>query len=324
MLLKGPLAFQRILRNTEFPEKLLPSAYPVDNIPDADLLAIRRQHREKQREEKLRQGKSAFLEMAQNAPGDLYDQLLRKKSLVDFSTIVPRPLDIYSQYVTHLLSGPGPIFTQKEPVGVGEMWWGETSFVLPNRLGMHGIFTDTGLLMLGDLSWDDGDLYQTAFHVYSSFYLGPDRMPSANQVRSSPGGVLLGRLFGLTGGAASFFLGGFAQGDQWSKCFLKLHQRAYAINPNNPADIIPAAPPAIAESRLFDISSSHDFAEGILPGGLAYPPVNIHLIKERILRIDLEIEIFIMLEGEAYIRFGGIGNADPAFHQWSQWTLQPF
>jgi hypothetical protein len=206
-----------------------------------------------------------------------------------------------------------------EPEGVGEMWWGETSVGLPGLIGMYEAWDKSGLRMFGQLQWDDGDLLQAGYHVYSSFYLDRVRMPASNRVRSQPGGVLAGEMFGWTGGSPFAFS---FSGDQWSKCRLRLSQRAWAVSPSSPADAIPVGSSG-NELQIIDLEGDNDYRVGSLPGGIPYAPLDLVLDRTRTLRVDLEIELFIQLEGDVGIRFGGIGHSNPALHQPSQWTLIP-
>jgi hypothetical protein len=316
-------ALARSRRNPKIPSAYFPQHAQQARGSDVD--DLRREYRKQFLGTARARDKEMFLEKARNSPDHLYDELTRAKSSVDLNAPISGAATNNAHHLEALKeivqSGPGP-GAPPQP-GQGEMWWGETHVELPSRIGMYWTWSDIGMLLFGTLHWDSGDLFQSGLHIYNSFYLSPDRMPAENRVRSSPGGVLSGQIFGYTGGAASFFLGGMFEGDLWSKCFLRLHQRAFAINVGNPVDTIPAAPPASVEFPIVNVDGSNDFAEGNLPGGLAYPSIEINLIKERVLRIDLEVDIFFQLEGESGIRFGGPGHGNPALYQGAQWKLQP-
>jgi hypothetical protein len=266
--------------------------------------------------------RAIFVEQATADPNGLFDRYRSKRRYQGFGERLAADSDLSSSSIVNVVShipDHVELHGTTEPTGVGEMWWGVSNQFTPGWLGISGIWINAGLTMVGQLNWDSGDLLQTSFRVVSSFYLGPERMPSAVRVRSAPGGVLMGGLFGYTSGTPIF---GVFDGDQWSKCDLRLAQHAWAINPSNPNDVIPAAPDGNTQTRIVNVDEAFGYQEGSLPGGLAYPPIEIVLDRTRILRIDLDLELFFQLEGEAGIRFGGIGHADPAFHQWTQWTVQ--
>jgi len=317
-----PLVMRRKLRNPS-----VPAAWCVtceDAVMNPELTDLRRQYRKPFDEARMERNKKTFVDEARSDPAALYDGMLAVTNGLDLNAIIGEISERRRRHLLTIMGGDlGGIVFNPPPAGQGEMWWGETSFHLPNRIGMNAFFNDAGLLLFGGLNWDGANLLQASLRVVSSFFMEPARMPMANRVRSNPGGVLVGHMVGSTGGGKPFFFGGFAEGDYWSKCDLRLAQRAFAMHPDNPNDIIPAAPVAVASFKVIDLDDTADFAEAPLPGGLAYPAVDLLLIKERILRIDLELDLFIQLEGDGDIRFGGIGDSNPALHQWVQWKLQP-
>lgn len=309
----APLRLAQAFRNPNVDPRWLARMSPLENR--ADEIWRQRQSARHAAGEQLR--KSAFLETARLAPEALYETFRAKSlSYIEFDSPVRDAIELEARPQFLPVSGTIPGIV--EPPGRGEMWWGETWYSLPNRIGMDAVFNDQGLVLTGALQWDDGDLYQSSLRIVSSYFLSPQRMPASNRVHSQPRGGLHGSMFGYTGGF--LFLFGVTNGDHWSKSTLRTAQRAFSVNPNNPADAVEIAPAARSESKIVDIASTHMHQEAGFPGPFAYPAMELVIDHNRVLRIDLEVDLLLQLEGEASIRFGGYNSVN-SLYTWEQWKL---
>lgn len=201
-------------------------------------------------------------------------------------------------------------FRDQRVAGEGELWWAETSFILPNKLGFTLFWDVQGLRFSGAISHHNGDLWKGSIIVSSWFGLGRDRMPGGGtRFRSSPFGWLTGEVMGSTND------GGLLAGDQWSKCWLVasqvVHQGSLAL---------PAWAPAWT---LMHIEDDYSYDTNFLPGFISFPSIDFDLNRQLDVAVYTGLSFDFQLEGDADFRFGGIGHMNPSLFQGSQWRLQP-
>ncbi len=205
---------------------------------------------------------------------------------------------------------PNYVFVRpKPPVDVGVMWWGETDWWTPaDRIGLYAYFDDAagGVRFVGQIDYDDGDLWKGSVGARAIFGLGTNRMPPAGRYVSRPTSDLFGEVLGFTG-LTTF-------GDNWSKCWMHTDQTL-----RNASGAIVAN--AHAAQTLIFYEDDGSWGVTPLPGSLFFPEVAFDLDPTQPLTATLELKFDLQLEGVSLFRFGNFGGFVAALFRTPQWTL---
>jgi hypothetical protein len=81
---------------------------------------------------------------------------------------------------TKLFDYPLPPITPRAVTNAGELWWAQTEWRIPqDRVGLYAYFDDSagGVKFIGQLDYDDGDLWSSSVTATGTFALGTDRRP---------------------------------------------------------------------------------------------------------------------------------------------------
>jgi hypothetical protein len=210
---------------------------------------------------------------------------------------------------------PAPTFHPHPPpvADVGVLWWGETAWWTPvDRIGLYAYFDDAagGVSFVGQLDYNDGDLWKGSAGATAVFGLGTDRMPPAGRYVSRPSTDLFGEVIGFTGVS-----GPFSFGDNWCKCWLHTDQ---TIRSDTGAIIGNGH----AVQELLFLESDGDQRVTPLPGSLFFPPVGFNLDPTHALTITLELKFDLQLEGDSLFRYGNYGGFVAALWRTPQWHIE--
>jgi hypothetical protein len=196
-------------------------------------------------------------------------------------------------------------------VDQGMLWWARTSWWVPNdRIGLYAYWGDGGVHFVGQLDYDDGDLWKGSAGASAAFGLGTDRMPAAGRYISTPTADLFGEVMGFTG-----VNGPLNWGDDWCKCWLHTDQTLR----NASGAIIGNGHEA---RNLIFYEDDGSFGVAPLPGTMLFPSVAFDLDPSQPLTVTLEVKFDFQLEGSSMFRFGNFGGFVAAFFRTPQWTIR--
>jgi hypothetical protein len=177
-------------------------------------------------------------------------------------------------------------------------------------IGLSTFIDGTGAQFVGQLEYDNGDLFWDNTGASAVFALPTDRMPPPGRYTSAPTCDLTGDIMGFCG-----VNGPFTFGDIWSKSWLHTDQTIR----NADGDQIANAHD-VKQIVFLENSGSQDLK--MLPGSLFMPPVAFDLDPHQPLTVTLQWLIDIQLEGDSLFRFGSLGGLMPTILRTSNWTLQ--